>query len=273
MDRERITAATVRLLDEEGLSKFSMRRLAAELDVTAMSVYWYVDTKDDLLELALDAVMAELLTGGTEAEAAPPEPAAPVAPAETVASTGAVAPTEAVAPAGADWRVRLRALASGYRSMIVRHPWASPLMGSFLNIGPHSQAFSCRLRAVLRDTGMSPAQQLGALSAVFRFVYGFGTIEGHFVRRCASAGMSQDEYYRDALGSMSERPEFVESFGSTEEIFGTQGFGGVEDLRERDFAFALDLLVAGIEAQAGKASARGPAGERTADGDPAAARG
>ena len=55
-DRERITEATVRLLDAEGLAKFSMRRLAAELNVTAMSVYWYVDTKDDLLELALDAV-------------------------------------------------------------------------------------------------------------------------------------------------------------------------------------------------------------------------
>ncbi|MFE9251779.1 TetR/AcrR family transcriptional regulator [Streptomyces sp. NPDC007088] len=292
LDRERITAATVRLLDEEGLSKFSMRRLAAELDVTAMSVYWYVDTKDDLLELALDAVMAELLTGGPEAEAeaeaeaetetttvsgaqaASCAQAASGAPAGAAPVPGPGTPAGAISPAGADWRVRLRALASGYRSMIVRHPWVSPLMGSFLNIGPHSQAFSRRLRAVLRDTGMTPAEQLGALSAVFRFVYGFGTIEGHFVRRCASAGMSQDEYYRDALGSMSRRPEFVESFGSTEEIFGTQGFGGVEDLRERDFAFALDLLVAGIEAQAGKAApAREPVSGRTADGDPAPARG
>lgn len=48
------------MLDAEGLAKFSMRRLAAELNVTAMSVYWYVDTKDDLLELALDAVFGEL---------------------------------------------------------------------------------------------------------------------------------------------------------------------------------------------------------------------
>src|SRR5437867_13131077 len=60
LDRNRITEATVRLLDAEGLAKFSMRRLAAELNVTAMSVYWYVDTKDDLLELALDAVFGEL---------------------------------------------------------------------------------------------------------------------------------------------------------------------------------------------------------------------
>jgi AcrR family transcriptional regulator len=56
LDRDKIIEATVRLLDSEGAAKFSMRRLAAELNVTAMSVYWYVDTKDDLLELALDAV-------------------------------------------------------------------------------------------------------------------------------------------------------------------------------------------------------------------------
>ncbi len=49
LDREKITAAAVRLLDTEGLAKFSMRRLAARLGVTAMSVYWYVDRKDDLL--------------------------------------------------------------------------------------------------------------------------------------------------------------------------------------------------------------------------------
>ncbi|MFE2340376.1 TetR/AcrR family transcriptional regulator, partial [Streptomyces sp. NPDC059431] len=60
LDRDRITAATVRLLDAEGLARFSMRRLAAELGVTAMSLYWYVDTKHDLLELALDSALGEL---------------------------------------------------------------------------------------------------------------------------------------------------------------------------------------------------------------------
>lgn len=60
LDRDRITGATVRLLDAEGLARFSMRRLAAGLGVTAMSLYWYVDTKHDLLELALDRALGEL---------------------------------------------------------------------------------------------------------------------------------------------------------------------------------------------------------------------
>src|SRR4051812_682970 len=69
LDRDRITGATVRLLDAEGLARFSMRRLAAELNVTAMSVYWYVDTKDDLLELALDAAYGEMRLPGAEPDA------------------------------------------------------------------------------------------------------------------------------------------------------------------------------------------------------------
>src|SRR5690242_21868644 len=94
LDRERITEVTVRLLDAEGLAKFSMRRLAGEMGVTAMSLYWYVDTKDDLLELALDAAFAELAGAGMEGGAD-------------------------------DWRAELRALSTGYRALLVRHPWAS----------------------------------------------------------------------------------------------------------------------------------------------------
>ncbi|MFI0964435.1 TetR/AcrR family transcriptional regulator [Streptomyces sp. NPDC021080] len=166
LDRERITAATVRLLDAEGPAKFSMRRLAAGLNVSAMSVYWYVDTKDDLLELALDAVFGELALPDVESEEG--------------------------------WRDQLRGLAVGYRALSVRHPWVSALIGIFPNIGPCSMAFSACVRQVIRNAGMPPCRQTGAMSAVFQFVYG-------------------------------------------------SHFAGAE-ARERDVEFALELLIAGIEA-------------------------
>ncbi|MFE6482198.1 TetR/AcrR family transcriptional regulator [Streptomyces sp. NPDC057757] len=216
LDRERITEVTVRLLDAEGMAKFSMRRLAAELNVTAMSVYWYVDTKDDLLELALDAVYGEL-------ELPDPE-------------------------SGEDWRDQLRSLAEGYRALLVRHPWVSPLMGTFLNIGPHSMAFSFRVQKVVRRTGLPPHGQTGAVSAVFQFVYGFGTIEGHFVQRSASAGVSQEEYYRQAMGAIGEQPQFAAHFESFADLLEARGGDTVEEMRERDFRFALETLIAGIEA-------------------------
>ncbi|MFF0451135.1 TetR/AcrR family transcriptional regulator [Streptomyces sp. NPDC004609] len=216
LDRRKIIDAAVRLLDAEGSAKFSMRRLAAELDVTAMSVYWYVDTKDDLLELALDSVYGTIRL---------PD----------------------VSPEG-EWREQLRALAREYRSVLVRHPWVSALIGNFLNIGPHSTAFSLAVQQVMRNTGLPPEGRMGGLSAVFQFVYGFGTIEGHFVQRCASAGMSEDEYYREAMGAIEGRPGLRRTFESATEMREAGGGTTVADVRERDFTFALDLLVAGIEA-------------------------
>ncbi|MEV5940356.1 TetR/AcrR family transcriptional regulator [Streptomyces sp. NPDC051994] len=217
LDRDRITAEAVRLLDAEGSAKFSMRRLAGELGVTAMSLYWYVDTKDDLLELALDSVFSEIELPDMEDEAA-------------------------------DWRDQLRAVTVGYRAVFVRHSWASALIGRYLNIGPHSMAFARTAQRILARTGLPPHGQMGGLAAVFQFVYGFGTIEGTFVQRCADAGVTQDEYFAQAMGALNERPEYRAQFEEAAELMAARGGETVQEMRERDFDFALSLLVAGIEA-------------------------
>ncbi|MFD9405497.1 TetR/AcrR family transcriptional regulator [Streptomyces sp. NPDC059989] len=142
LDRERITAATVRLLDAEGLGRFSMRRLAAGLGVTAMSLYWYVDTKHDLLELALDSALGELaLTPG---------------------------------PAPDGWPGRLRVLARGYRRVLADHPWVAPLTAAYPNIGPHARAFDAALQRLLDATGLADSARTGAHLAVSQFLHGCG---------------------------------------------------------------------------------------------------
>ncbi|WP_432136667.1 MULTISPECIES: TetR/AcrR family transcriptional regulator [unclassified Streptomyces] len=217
LDRERITGATVRLLDAEGLDRFSMRRLAAELNVTAMSVYWYVDTKDDLLELALDAVFGEVRL---------PDPQAP----------------------DEDWRQQLRALAAEYRALLVRHPWVSPLVGRYLNIGPNNLAFARVVQRVVRRTGVPARRITSTIAAVFQFVYGYGTLEGHFQTRSAAFGMSHDEYFQHALTQVTEAPAVAEVLQESREIMEARGGDTVAEMMDRDFTFALDLLIAGIEA-------------------------
>ncbi|MFF3502051.1 TetR/AcrR family transcriptional regulator [Streptomyces sp. NPDC003247] len=217
LDRRRITEVTVRLLDAEGLDRFSMRRLAAELNVTAMSVYWYVDTKDDLLELALDAAFGELEL---------PDPAA----------------------GDADWRDQLRALATAYRTLLVRHRWLSPLAGRYLNVGPNSLAFSRTVQQVVRRTGLPAHRITSAIAAVFQFVYGYGTIEGHFFGRVADTGMTADEYFQHAMTSVTEAPQAAEVVAESRDLMAARGGDTVAEMLDRDFTFALDLLVAGIEA-------------------------
>ncbi|MFE9255595.1 TetR/AcrR family transcriptional regulator [Streptomyces sp. NPDC006879] len=172
--RGSITAAAVRLLDSDGLSRFSMRRLAGELGVTAMSLYWYVDTKHDLLELALDAAIGEL----------PPSS------------------KEFTTEGRREWSNALRALALGYRRLLVRHPWLAVLAREYPNIGPHATAFDQSLCRLLAATGLAPEGRAGARLAVTQFLQG-----------CAHP------------------------------------CGAREGAPEAEFAFAVDVLVAGIEAK------------------------
>ncbi|MCC3777979.1 TetR/AcrR family transcriptional regulator [Streptomyces sp. UNOB3_S3] len=218
LDLERIVATTVRMLDTEGLAKFSMRRLAAELGVTAMSIYWYVDTKDDLLELALDQVSAEFVL---------PDPAD-----ETV-----------------DWHEQLRDLAVQYRRILVAHPWVSRLLGQYLNMGPHALALSEATLAVMRRSGVPPHAMTGAISALFQFVYGFASVEGMYAERCRAQGLTEDEYYQHVVETFTSRVEFTDRYQEATELVETRTaeHGSVREMWERDFSVALDTVIAGIE--------------------------
>ncbi len=215
LDRDRITEVTARLLDAEGLARFSMRRLAGELNVTAMSVYWYVDTKDDLLELALDEAMGEMRLPDAEADE--------------------------------DWRDQVRALAREYRGLLVRHPWVSQLVGTYLNIGPNNLAYSRAVQRVVRRTGLPANRLTSTISAVFQFVYGYGTLEGHLSTRAAATGMTLDEYFQDAMSTATESPQAADLIRDSQEMMAARGGDTVAEMLERDFEFALELLIAGIE--------------------------
>ncbi|MBI0297132.1 TetR/AcrR family transcriptional regulator C-terminal domain-containing protein [Streptomyces sp. PRKS01-29] len=223
LDHLKIVAATMRLLDAEGLSGFSMRRLAAELGVTAMSVYWYVETKDHLLELALDAAMGEI---ALPIEAVGPDEGHEHTPAEP-----------------RDWRDQLRQMATEYRRVLVRHPWLPALLGEYLNIGPNAVGFSKAALAVMRNSGVPEDRVTSALSLVYQFVYGFGTIEGRFAARCRAEGVTQDELFHEMMSSVEDRSDFDEQ----RKIMEARGGNTVQEMHDRDFAFALDLAIAGIE--------------------------
>ncbi|MGW1247858.1 TetR/AcrR family transcriptional regulator [Streptomyces sp. NPDC002535] len=240
LDRERIVAAAIRMLDEEGLAKLSMRKLAAELNVTAMSLYWYVDTKDDIIEFAMDSVYGEFDLGAVEA---------------------------------ADgWREMIRVLALEYRRMLVRHPWMSPSAGQYLNIGPHAIAVGAKIHEAIGGTGLPMDRQPSATSAVFQFVYGYGTIESQFGRRAAEAGMSQDDFYTESIRAFRDEPGFADALEPMTELLDERAsHGSVTQIWDRDFAYALDVLVAGIETMVSRETKAGGTGAgRSEAGGPGA---
>src|SRR3954468_4373196 len=60
LSRERIVAAALEVVDEQGIEALSMRKLGQTLGYEAMSLYNHVANKDDLLDGILDLVLAEM---------------------------------------------------------------------------------------------------------------------------------------------------------------------------------------------------------------------
>src|ERR1700716_4224219 len=90
LTRERVMAAAIELADRDGIESISMRRLAQELGVEAMSLYTHVRNKNDLLDGMTDAVISQIPMGAE----------------------------------GVDWKMSLRQMGLGARSIMLRHPWA-----------------------------------------------------------------------------------------------------------------------------------------------------
>src|ERR1700744_4653689 len=94
LSAEAIVDAAVRIADAEGLEAISMARVAAELGFTTMSLYRYVDSKDELLQLMFNA-----------------------------SAVGA----DSIVLEGEDWRSRIRSWAIIQRDMLDLHRWITQM--------------------------------------------------------------------------------------------------------------------------------------------------
>ncbi|WP_225730014.1 MULTISPECIES: TetR/AcrR family transcriptional regulator [unclassified Nocardia] len=104
LSRERIVGAAIRLADADGLAAVSLRKVAAALDVGPMRLYGYIATKEELLDLMVDAVYAE------------------------------------IRPSGDSWREVLRSMAETTRQAAHQHEWLADLIGGRPQLGPNALA-------------------------------------------------------------------------------------------------------------------------------------
>ncbi|MEV4252256.1 TetR/AcrR family transcriptional regulator [Spirillospora sp. NPDC049652] len=137
LSRERIVTEAIALLDEEGADRLTMRRLAERLGTGSTTLYWHLDTKDDVLDLALDTVFAE---------------------AEIPAETD-------------DWHADTTAMIERWRAVMLRHPWSATLMGRPM-LGPNVLARTEFLHAALRRAGLTGAPLTAAAYGLSHFVTG-----------------------------------------------------------------------------------------------------
>lgn len=158
LSRAQIVAAAIEILDADGLDGLSMRRLGGKLGAGATSLYWHVNNKEGLLDLALDEVMGEVEL-----------------------------------PAGADWRAQLRTYALNIRAAILRHPWVTGLLGVRPNLGPNSMRLSDQMIGAMIDGGYSGLELTYATALVSCHAVGSATVESAYRLAATQAGKTPGE--------------------------------------------------------------------------------
>ena len=210
LSKERVLRAAVTLADRHGIESLSMRKLADELGVAAMSLYYYVPNKERLLDGMVDIVFGEI---------EPPS-------------------------ADDDWKTAMRKRAMSTREALGRHPWAVGEMEGRTEHGAANLRLHDAVLGCLRAAGFSIEMTVHAYSVQDAYIYGFALQERDMSSESAddfaAEAQRQMHAYADVL---ADYPHLVEVVGgyvakagydyATEFLFGLDLIlDGLERLRD-----------------------------------------
>jgi AcrR family transcriptional regulator len=180
LNRQRVLRAAVALADRGGLEALTMRKLAAEVGVEAMSLYNHVGSKDDLLDGMIDLVFGEI------------EPPA----------------------AGGDWKAAMRERAVSTREALARHRWAIGEMEGRGTHGPANLRLHDAVLGCLRAAGFSLEATVRAYSVQDAYIYGFALQERDMTPETPEdfAAVAQQQMH-DYQAVLADYPHLVEVVG------------------------------------------------------------
>ena len=170
----------IALADERGVGELTMRKLAKELGVEAMSLYNHVANKGDLLDGMIDLVFGEI-----EAPAA-----------------------------GGDWRAELRKRAISTREALLRHPWAVGEMEGRTNHGPSNLKVHDAVLGCLRGAGFSIEMTVHAMSVQDAYIYGFA------LQQTDMSSETPEDFAAEARRQMAEYEDALDDYPHLVEVVG-----------------------------------------------------
>jgi AcrR family transcriptional regulator len=154
LSRDAIVRAAIKLADEEGVDAVSIRRIAAELSARPMSLYSFIERKDDLFDLMFDHVAGEALVPGELPE---------------------------------DWREALMLIAEHTRGASLEHPWILDAHGRISGVGPNGIRHVEQSLAALASLDIPDERRHAILSAVDNYAL------GHVTRELVEAAVAREE--------------------------------------------------------------------------------
>ncbi|MFC5745746.1 TetR/AcrR family transcriptional regulator C-terminal domain-containing protein [Actinomadura rugatobispora] len=214
LSRRRVLRAAVRLADRDGLDSLTMRRLAQEVGVEAMSLYHHVANKDAVFDGLVEVVLGEIMAAVEEVEAPSPDE---------------------------DWQGALRARILAAREVLLRHRWAPRVLETRASTSPIFIAHVDHIVALLRAGGFSYELAHRALHVLGSRALGFTQElfqpdDAQSTDAAAAAMMEQmAEQFPNLVGMLADAVH--------DDPDGTLGF--CDD--QFEFEFALDLILEGLE--------------------------
>jgi AcrR family transcriptional regulator len=180
LSRERVLETAVTLADRHGIESLSMRKLADELGVAAMSLYYYFPNKVALVDGMIDIVFGEI---------EPPS-------------------------VDVDWKTAMRRRAVSTREALNRHRWAVGNMEGRTSHGPSNLRLHDAVLGCLRAAGFSVEMTVHAYSVQDAYIYGFALQETDMSSETpddfAAEAQRQMTAYEDVL---ADYPHLVEVVG------------------------------------------------------------
>ncbi|MFC9689857.1 TetR/AcrR family transcriptional regulator [Kribbella sp. NPDC056951] len=204
-----IGAAAVKLADAGGLPAVSMSKVASALGFTTMSLYRYVDSKDDLYTVMLEYAFGE----------------APVL-------------------YGEDWRSRMTSWAEAFRDGLRAHPWVLQVPVSEPPLSPNQLGWMESALQAFHDTKLTAGERLSAMLLVNIYVRGAVQLTVHQFTKSPEESAAADRLYTQRLMFLATEERFPATAAGLQhpqelEIdFGTDGFSD-----------GLDTVLDGIQAR------------------------
>ena len=214
-----IVDVAVAIADAEGTGAVSMRRIAKDLQVGVMSLYWHIESKEDLHQLMLETVQGEI---------------------------------KAADPSG-DWRADLAVYARNSRAAMHRHPWATDYIGAGPPSGPNDARNADRLIAALDGLGLDVITTIWILMTVSTYVTGAAVREVQEVRweRAAQKAMSEmaEDDVAEALAEFDRRVRGSGRYPHLAKVLDVGIDPDAPETRDERFEFGLSCVLDGIAAR------------------------
>lgn len=209
LTREQIVRTAIEVADEDGLEAISMRVIAQRLGVGAMSLYWHVASKEELLDLVYDEIFGEI---------EPPS-----------------------APTG-DWRADAEHMAHATRAVMLRHPWIVSIAGGQPALGPNLLRHIEASLEILDPLGLDSSLMLSIMSTIDNAVTGF------VVHELQHRAFFQAHDMTEAELIASMQPYLEQQLATGRYPIFARALDGLPDALEPDeqFQFGLDCLLDGI---------------------------